>query len=143
LQSKVTPSPVHLLHQAEQAAGKLFAKSAVGSITPRQLVVLVAVSEDEGLNQTELVERTGIDRSTVAEIIPRLLCKGLLQRRRSREDTRAKVPRPTDEGRRLLDAAEPVAENVDGLLLAVLPKTQREPFLAALQAIVRNLEAAR
>jgi DNA-binding MarR family transcriptional regulator len=53
------------------------------------------------------------------------------------------VPRPTDEGRRLLDAAEPVAENVDGLLLAVLPKTQREPFLAALQAIVRNLEAAR
>jgi MarR family transcriptional regulator, temperature-dependent positive regulator of motility len=136
-------SPVHLLHQAEQAAGRLFAESALGFVTLRQLVVLVAVSERDGLNQTELVERTGIDRSTLAEIIPRLVRKGLVQRRRSREDTRAKVLRLTDEGRRLLDAAEPVAKNVDGLLLAVLPKTQREPFLAALQAIVRNLEAER
>jgi MarR family transcriptional regulator, temperature-dependent positive regulator of motility len=134
-------SPTQLLHQAEQAVGKLFADQAMGVITTRQLVVLIAVSEDEGLSQTEVVERTGIDHSTLAEIIPRLVRKGLLQRRRSREDTRAKALRLTEEGRQLLEAAEPVARNVDGLLLAVLPKTQREPFLAALQAIVRNLEA--
>lgn len=136
-------SPMHLLHQAEQTAAKLFAASAMGFITPRQLAILVAVAEDEGLNQTEAVERTGIDRSTLAEIIGRLVRKGLLQRRRSREDSRAKVLRLTDEGRRLLDAADPVARNVDGVLLAVLPAAQRRPFLAALQAIVRNLEAAR
>jgi len=134
---------MHLLHQAEQTAAKLFAASAMGFITPRQLAILVAVAEDEGLNQTEAVERTGIDRSTLAEIIGRLVRKGLLQRRRSREDSRAKVLRLTDEGRRLLDAADPVARNVDGVLLAVLPAAQRRPFLAALQAIVRNLEAAR
>lgn len=93
-------SPTHLLHQAEQAAGKLFAAHAIGFITLRQLVVLVAVSENEGMNQTELMERTGVDRSTLAEIISRLLRKGLLQPRRSRTDTRAKVLRLTDEGRR-------------------------------------------
>jgi DNA-binding MarR family transcriptional regulator len=59
----VSRSPTHLLHQAEQAARKLFAENALGFITLRQLVVLIAVSEDEGLNQTELVERTGIDAS--------------------------------------------------------------------------------
>jgi hypothetical protein len=32
---------------------------------------------------------------------------------------------------------------VDGLLLAVLPTAERKPFLAALQAIVGHLEAAR
>jgi hypothetical protein len=64
-------SPTHLLHQAEQAAGRLFAENALGFVTLRQLVVLVAVSERDGLKQTELVERTGIDRSTLAEIIPR------------------------------------------------------------------------
>jgi DNA-binding MarR family transcriptional regulator len=120
-----------------------FAENALGFVTLRQLVVLVAVSEREGLNQTELVERTGIDRSTLAEIIPRLLRKGLLHRRRNREDTRAKVLRLTDEGRRLLEAAEPVARNVDRFLLAGLPAAQRKPFLDALQAIITNLEAAR
>jgi DNA-binding MarR family transcriptional regulator len=134
-------SPTHLLHQAEQAATKLFAASAMSSTTPRQLAVLVAVSENEGLNQTEVVERIGVDRSTVAEIIPRLVRKGLLRRRRSREDARAKVLSLTDKGRRLLDAAGPMERNVDARLLAVLPAAERKPFLAALEAIVRNLEA--
>jgi DNA-binding MarR family transcriptional regulator len=140
---RIHRSPTHLLHQAEQAAGRLFATNAMGSTTPRQLAILIAVSEDEGLNQTELIERTGIDRSTVAVIIPRLVRKGLLQRRRSREDARSKLLRLTDEGRRLLETAEPMARSVDGLLLAVLPAPQRKSFLAALQAIVRNLEAVR
>jgi MarR family transcriptional regulator, temperature-dependent positive regulator of motility len=136
-------SPTHLLHQAEQAAERLFAANAMGSITPRQLAVLVTVSENEGLNQTKVAERTGIHDASVAQIISRLVRKGLLQRRRSREDTRAKMLRLTDEGRRRLELAEPMAMNVDALLLAALPTAERKPFLAALQAIVRNLEAAR
>jgi DNA-binding MarR family transcriptional regulator len=76
----VNRSPTHLLHQAEQAAGRLFAANAMGSTTPRQLAVLVAVSESEGLNQTEVVEGAGIDRSTLAEIIRRLVRKSLLHR---------------------------------------------------------------
>jgi MarR family transcriptional regulator, temperature-dependent positive regulator of motility len=139
----ISRSPTHLLHQAEQAAGKLFAATAMGTTTPRQLAVLIAVSENEGLNQTAVVKRTGIDRSTSADIIRRLVRKGLLQRRRSREDTRAKVLHLTDEGRQLLDAAGPVATNVDGLLLAALPAAERKPFLDALQAIAKSLEAAR
>jgi DNA-binding MarR family transcriptional regulator len=136
-------SSTHLLHQAGQAAGKLFAASALGSTTPRQLEILIAVSENEGLNQTDVAKRTGIDRATLGVMIRRLVRRGLLQRRRSREDTRAKILHLTDEGRRLLEAAEPGARNVDALLLAVLPAAERKRFLAALQAIVRNLEAAR
>jgi DNA-binding MarR family transcriptional regulator len=49
----------------------------------------------------------------------------------------------TDGGRRLLEAAGPLERNVDRLLLAALPTAERKPFLAALQTIVRNLEAAR
>jgi MarR family transcriptional regulator, temperature-dependent positive regulator of motility len=139
----VSRSPTHLLHQAEQAAGRLFAANALGSTTPRQLEILIAVFENEGMNQTDVVKRTGIDRATLGVMIKRLVRRGFLQRRRSREDTRAKVLHLTDEGRRRLEAAEPGARNVDALLLAVLPAAQRKPFLAALQAIVRHLEAAR
>jgi hypothetical protein len=81
------------------------------------------------------------NRSTVAKIISRLLEKGS----RSVGEVGA-TPGPRcfgdDEGQRLLKVAEPVARTVDGLPLAVIPKAQREPLLAALQAIVGNLEAA-
>jgi DNA-binding MarR family transcriptional regulator len=76
-------SLTRLLHQAEQAAGKLFAANAMNSTTPRQLAILVAVSEKDGLVQTDVVERTGIDHSTSAEIISRLVRRGIIQLRRS------------------------------------------------------------
>jgi DNA-binding MarR family transcriptional regulator len=109
-------------------------------MTPRQQAVLVAVSENEGCNLVAVAERTGIDRATLGEIVGRLVRKGLLQRRRSRTDTRSKVLRLTDGGRLLLGAAGPVGQNIDELRLAVLPTAQRKPFLAALQAVVRALE---
>jgi DNA-binding MarR family transcriptional regulator len=119
----------------------LFAAKVTGDITPRQLAVLVAVSEGEGLNQTDIVEATGIDRSTLADIVRRLVRKKLLHRRRSREDARAKVLGLTVEGRQLLDAAGPVAGRVDQLLLAALPNSRRAQFLAALQQVVGELES--
>jgi MarR family transcriptional regulator, temperature-dependent positive regulator of motility len=134
------PSPLHLLHRAEQAANRLFQDGAIGFVTPRQLAVLIAVSENEGLNQTDVVKRTGIDRGNLGEIIPRMLRKGLLQRRRSRTDARANVLRLTSEGRLLLAAADPVARNLDAALLQALPQAQREPFMSALEAVVRALE---
>src|SRR5262245_362858 len=137
---RATRSPVHLLHEAEQAAERLFAANFMGSVTPRQLAVLVAVSENEGLKQGAVVGRTRIDRATIVQIIPRLLRKGLLRRQRSQKDARVKLLGLSDKGRQVLDAATPVAKKVDGLLLAVLPCVEREPFLAALQAIVKSLE---
>ncbi len=57
-------SALHLLHRAGQCAGDVFqAEMVAGDLTPRQFAVLVAVSQDEGLSQTSLVRKTGIDRS--------------------------------------------------------------------------------
>ena len=76
-------SPIHLLHRAGQCASDVFqGEMGEGDLTPRQYAVLVAVSQNEGLSQTDLVEITGIDRSTVAGIISRLIRKGLLDRKR-------------------------------------------------------------
>jgi DNA-binding MarR family transcriptional regulator len=44
---------------------------------------------NEGLSQTGIVARTGIDRSTLADLVRRLQRKGLLQRRRTKDDARA------------------------------------------------------
>ena len=94
---------------------------------------------NEGLSQTHLVDRTGIDRSTLADIVRRMLKKGLLQRRRTKEDARAYAVKLTDEGWRVLKSAEPLARKVDDRILAALPATQRDRFLQDLNSIVQVL----
>ena len=85
------------------------------------------------------MDRTGIDRSTLADIIRRMLRKGLLQRKRTKEDARAYSVRLTEEGRQLLDAAAPGASRSEERLLAALPSEQRVAFLTALSAIVKSI----
>jgi DNA-binding MarR family transcriptional regulator len=134
-------SAVHLLHRAGQCAGDVFADEMRQlDVTPRQYAVLRSVAENEGLSQTGLVERTGIDRSTLADIVRRLLRKGLLQRRRTKEDARAYAVRLSDEGRRVLEVAQPGAQRSDERLLAALSGEQRRAFIDALTAIVRSTE---
>jgi DNA-binding MarR family transcriptional regulator len=110
-------------------------------LTPRQFAVLLSISQNEGLSQTKLVEQTGVDRSTLADIVRRMLRKGLVQRRRTKEDARAYAVRLTEEGWRVLRASEPVVRRVDERILAVLPQKQREQFLADLTTIVEALAA--
>ncbi|MEL6373821.1 MAG: MarR family winged helix-turn-helix transcriptional regulator [Pseudomonadota bacterium] len=136
-------SPIHLLHRAGQCASELFADEMLDDdLTPRQYAVLVTVASHEGLSQTALVDRTGIDRSTLADVVRRMLKKGLLHRRRTKEDARAYAVKLTDEGRDRLSAAGPVASMVDNRILSVLEPGQRERFLADLRLIVEALSQA-
>jgi DNA-binding MarR family transcriptional regulator len=75
----------------------------------------------------------------LADIVRRMLKKGLLQRRRTKEDARAYAVKLTEEGWRTLKAADPVARRVDDKVLAVLPAAQRERFLTDLNTIVQSL----
>ncbi|MDX2287526.1 MAG: MarR family transcriptional regulator [Hyphomicrobiaceae bacterium] len=133
-------SPIHLLHRAGQCAGDVFqAEMGEEDLTPRQYAVLVAISQNEGLSQTNLVDLTGIDRSTLADIVRRMLKKGLVQRRRTKEDARAYAVKLTEQGRRVLKSAEPMARRVDQRILEALPSEERERFIADLAKIVEVL----
>jgi DNA-binding MarR family transcriptional regulator len=136
-------SPTHLLHRVGQCADDIFSAEMAGGLTPRQFAVLLTVSRNEGLSQTNLVDHTGIDRSTMADIVRRMQRKGLLQRRRTREDARAYAIRLTDEGRRMLCAFEPGVQRVDERILEALPGKRREEFLDALASIVSILDRFR
>jgi DNA-binding MarR family transcriptional regulator len=115
------------------------AEMSQSDLTPRQYAVLVTVAANEGLSQTGLVERTGIDRSTLADIVRRMLKKGLLQRRRTREDARAYAVKLTEEGSRAMKAAESCARRADDRILAALPARQREQMLDELVTLVDQL----
>jgi DNA-binding MarR family transcriptional regulator len=138
--SRLERSPIHLLHRAGQCAGDIFQmEMGGGDLTPRQYAVLLTVSLNEGLSQTNLVEKTGIDRSTLADIVRRMLKKGLLSRRRTKEDARAYAVKVTEEGWRQLKSTDPIAKRVDEKILAVLSANQRERFLQDLNTIVQGI----
>ena len=138
--SRLERSPIHLLHRAGQCAGDIFA-AEIGDtdLTPRQFAVLHTVSLNEGLSQTDLVEQTGVDRSTLADIVRRMLKKGLLQRRRTKEDARAYAVKLTEEGWRVLKIAEPVVKRVADRILSALSGKQRDQLLSDLASIVETL----
>jgi DNA-binding MarR family transcriptional regulator len=139
----INGSVVHLLHRADQCTGEIFA-SRLGhrDLTPRQFAVLVAVGARDGATQTTITDDTGIDRSTMVDVVRRLMKRGLLQRRRSRTDARSYVVRLTDDGRRIIEQALPEALDVDRAILTALAPSERDVFVAHLGKIIAALATA-
>ncbi len=136
-------SASHLLHRALQHALDIYSEEAgPGAVTQRQFAVLTAVAGEEGLNQTGLVRATGIDRSTLADMVSRMIGRGLLERERSAVDARANAVRLTAKGRQVLLEASPKVAAADERILALAPSGSRERFLAILKAMSDAAEGA-
>ena len=134
-------SPSHLLHRALQHALDIYVEQAGPSApTQRQFAVLSAVAANEGLTQTDLVRATGIDRSTLADLVARMIGKGLLARERSATDGRANTVRLSDAGRAALRSAAPKVAAADQQILSLVPSRARESFLAVLLALSEAAE---
>ncbi len=126
----------HLLHRAAQRALDLYvAEAGPGAITQRQHAVLAAVADHEGAAQADLVTATGVDRSTLADMVSRMIDKGLLARERSTLDARANAVRLTDAGRTALAAARAPTLAADSALMGLLPKGKRTALLEALETL--------
>lgn len=132
-----------LLKRANQYGAQVFAEiTAESGLTPRQFAVLSTVEENDGISQTALSTRTGIDRSTLAELVARLIAQGYVQRRRTRDDGRTNALRITTAGRRALKSAEPGARQTDAALIAAVPQRYRKGFVEGLTALAARLQAA-
>jgi DNA-binding MarR family transcriptional regulator len=136
---EILSGTAHAIHRLGQLSEEQFARSAGPlAITARQVVVLAIADQLEGASQTNLCEISGIDRSTLADMVRRLVGRGLLDRRRTREDARRNAIRITSEGRNLLEQVLPIAHQVDRDLLQGLSPSERETFKVLLHKILSN-----
>ena len=137
-------SPSHLLHRVLQRAVGIYAEEmGAETLTQRQYAVLSAASGIENPSQTDLVALTGIDRSTLAELVARMIDKGLLQRERSADDGRAKTVRLTEAGHAVLGQARPRVRAADKRILSLLPKPKRDGFIKLLARLADEPEKPR
>lgn len=112
-------------------------------VTTTQYTVLVAAAGKDGLSQQDIINATGIDRSTVSQVVQLLTRKGLLKRRRTRHDARAYAISLTDAGRKVVETSQPIMERVEEALIEALPAARAKTFISNLRTIVAALEPAK
>ncbi|MDV6332091.1 MarR family winged helix-turn-helix transcriptional regulator [Asticcacaulis sp. 201] len=133
-------SPSHLLHRVLQIALDIYSEEAgEGALSQRQYAVLKALEGSEGLSQTDLVRLTGIDRSTLADLVSRMLAKELVARERSVTDARANLVQIAPSGKAALAEMEPRVAAADEKILSLLSAPKRDSFVK----LLRKLTAAR
>jgi DNA-binding MarR family transcriptional regulator len=140
----LSQTPSHLLRRCVQYANDLFSREPGASeLTKQQFTVLFAVEQNDGVSQTDLVGITGIDRSTLAEMIQRMTERGHLARERTETDARANAVRITPSGRKALRGARAANERVEKALIAGIPVSERARLTRLLTLIVAHAETGR
>ena len=126
----------HLLRRSQQRAVDLFVEE-VGEDgpTPRQFAVLLSVHQNPGISQTDLVRMTGIDRSTLTEILRRLGRRGLIRRERQAGDRRTNALHLTAEGRTAMEAAIDAVERAQERILEPIPAGERRAAVRVLERL--------
>lgn len=97
----LTTHPGHLARRLQQAHHLLWTTMVSEETTSPQYAVLNTLVAEPGLDQRTVGERVGLDRSTIAEVVGRLLRRGLLDKVRDPGDGRRSLLRVTDEGARV------------------------------------------
>jgi MarR family transcriptional regulator, temperature-dependent positive regulator of motility len=92
--------PGHLARRLQQAHHLLWNTMVSQEITSPQFAVLNALAAEPGVDQRTVGERVGLDRSTVAEVIARLLRRELLDKVRDERDGRRFLLHLTEDGAR-------------------------------------------
>jgi DNA-binding MarR family transcriptional regulator len=139
---RLAHSTSHLLHRAEQLAADRFIQLAEGRLTLRQFSVLAAVVENPGVSQIDLVRTTGIDRSTLADILKRLERNGLIARATSSVDARARTVRLTSAGLAAFKASIRHGRAADAAILDLLPRTKAKALVSTLAKLARLADEA-
>ncbi|MEW2386135.1 MarR family winged helix-turn-helix transcriptional regulator [Micromonospora sp. NPDC047707] len=135
-------APGHLVRRLQQVHREIWAREVPGDVTSAQFAVLNILDQKPGIDQRMLGELAGMDRSTTAEIVRRLVARDLLVRFRDAGDARRNLLRVTDAGRALLQRALPAAERVSEQLLLGLGERERVEFVRLLNLVVDHHQVA-
>ncbi len=133
--------PGHLARRFQQIAVAVFlaeVEDAGFDLTPVQYAALAAIKANPGVDQVTLAGLIAYDRTTITGVVDRLVQKGLVVRRESSRDRRARELEITDDGKRTFRGITPAVEAAQRLMLRGL--TEKEA--AELMRLLRKAIAA-
>ncbi len=104
-------------------------KEADLDLTPVQFGALTALKGNPDVDQATLAGLIAHDRVTMGSVLDRLQNKGLITRKISQNDRRARVLSLTDQGRAVVDAATPIVHALQNEILSGLDAQEAEQLL--------------
>jgi DNA-binding MarR family transcriptional regulator len=130
---------VHLLNRGSQIAEECLSRELkrldLASITSRQLLVLQALEHYDTCTQVALTRHTGIDRSTLADLVRRMSGRGWVIRRRSKADAREQLVRISPLGRTIVERARGALADAERAVMQALSAQHGPVLKGALRAL--------
>ncbi|MDT0411477.1 MULTISPECIES: MarR family winged helix-turn-helix transcriptional regulator [Streptomyces] len=121
-------------HRA-QAAGMLRAMN----LHPGQELLLMQLFDHDGRTQAELLERAGLDHSTVSKSLRRMQEAGLLTREPASHDRRVMVVHLTDAGRALQEPIADMWRTLEEISVRDLTSDQVQSFTTCARIIEKSV----
>jgi DNA-binding MarR family transcriptional regulator len=124
-----------LKHAQLRLAEFTSAAMAPYGVTGRECAVLTAIDSQAPLSQQDVALRLGVDRTTMVMLIDDLEDKGLVQRRKDRDDRRKNFVQLTDLGRATLRDSSRAGADAERRFLSALSDDQAARLIEALRAV--------
>jgi DNA-binding MarR family transcriptional regulator len=135
--SRLLEMPGHLIRRLQQIASALFLEQAKPfDFTPMQYAALVAIKNNPDADQTTLCNTIALDRSTIGDVVGRLVKRGLISRANGAADRRTKTLRITAAGNRMIREIDSAVAETQRLILAPLKPGERTVFMHMLKHLV-------
>jgi DNA-binding MarR family transcriptional regulator len=135
-QFNLLSAPGHLLRRNNQRSLDIFTRTVGDDVTRQQIGTLLALHRKPGASQRDLVDATGIDKSTLKEMLGRMVQRGWVKRDRDPKDSRAWTMQLTQSGLDLLLDRIAKVEAAQAEILEPLPEKDQKIFMDYLRKIV-------
>jgi DNA-binding MarR family transcriptional regulator len=127
--------PGHLIRRAQRVHTGYWAEQFDRELTGPQYAALHVLACWPDINQRQLGDAAGLDKSTAADLLDRLERRGWVDRHRDPADRRGNLLALSDSAAALVDDLAPRVAEVQQALLAPLQPAERDDFLGSLALV--------
>jgi len=127
-------------HMARLFASGLQRRIAPLGLAPAQFMVLLELWQEDGLTQSELTRALDVEQATMANTLRRMERDGLVERRPSKNDRRARLVCLTGKARGLKDQATRAAMEQNQAALAGLNEVERAALTDLMKRVIATMQ---
>jgi len=129
------------LRMAQESAFQAFSRRSqeIGE-SPGRFATLTLIARNPGISQTELSLAAGRDKSSLTPVVEDLVRRGLVARKRMRDDRRAYCLTVTPAGKKTLTQLTRCARRHERTLDGIIGPRDRKRFIQILKKIAATIE---
>jgi DNA-binding MarR family transcriptional regulator len=128
------------LRMAQESAFQAFSRRSleVGE-SPGRFATLTLIARNPGISQTELSQAAGRDKSSLTPVIEDLVRRGMVERKRTRDDRRTYRLNLTGAGKKSLTQLTRCARRHERILDSIIGMRDRKRFIQILKKIAAEV----